>query len=77
VVAVATALEGMEFESMWGTTVYMRPEDHQAIQDVHITAHTNDNVTFDFDRSGFGQVVESTVDMASADIPTTCEMKRP
>ncbi len=77
VVAVANALEGMEFDSLWGTKLYMRPQDHQMIQNVHIMAHTDEGVTFDYDRSGFGVVVESTVEMASADIPTTCEMERP
>ena len=76
-VAVAKALEGMEHESIWGGTVYMRPDDHQAIQDVHIMAHTNENITFDSDNSGYGLYVESSVAMASADSATTCEMKRP
>jgi len=77
VVKVATALEGMEYDSMFGTKVKMRATDHQAIQDVHILAHTDENVTFDYDNSGFGTVVESTVKMASANIATTCKMKRP
>ncbi len=76
-VAVANALEGMEHDSIWGTKVKMRAEDHQAIQDVHILAHTDDGVTFDFDNSGYGLVAENTVKMASADIPTTCKMDRP
>jgi branched-chain amino acid transport system substrate-binding protein len=57
--------------------VYMRPQDHQAIQNVHILAHTDEGVTHDFDNSGYGLVVESTVEMASADAPTTCNMERP
>ena len=76
-VAIGKALEGMEHDSIWGTKVYMRPEDHQAIQNVHIQAHTDEGVTHDFDNSGYGVVVESTVEMASADIPTTCKMDRP
>ena len=40
-VAIGKALEGMEHESIWGTTVLMRAQDHQAIQNVHIQAHTN------------------------------------
>ena len=71
------ALEGMEHDSLWGTKVYMRPQDHQAIQNVHIQAHTDDGVAHDYDNSGFGIVVESTVEMASADAPTTCNMVRP
>ncbi len=76
VVAVANALEGMEHESIWGGTVRIRPEDHQAIQDVHVGVHTSD-VTHDFDNSGFGIKREVSVANASAEIPTTCKMKRP
>jgi len=77
VVAVAHALEGMEFDGLWGSKIIMRKVDHQAIQDVHIVAHTDEGVTFDYDNSGFGLVVESTVKLAGLDSPTTCEMKRP
>ncbi|TYO84647.1 branched-chain amino acid ABC transporter substrate-binding protein [Oceanicella actignis] len=77
VVAVGKALEGMEHDSLWGGKLFMRPQDHQLIQDVHILVHTNEGVTFDFDNSGYGLVVESTVKMASMDAPTTCKMKRP
>jgi len=77
VVAVGKALEGMEIDSLWGGKIQMRPQDHQAIQDVHVFAHTNEGVQFDYDNSGYGMVVESTVEMASADSPTTCKMKRP
>lgn len=77
VVAVASKLEGMEYDSMWGGKLFMRPQDHQIIQDMHVGVHTNDNLDFDYDQSGFGVVTESTVEMASMDSPTTCEMKRP
>ncbi|MDU8928699.1 branched-chain amino acid ABC transporter substrate-binding protein [Alisedimentitalea sp. MJ-SS2] len=77
VVAIATALEGMEHDSIWGTKVKIRESDHQAIQNVHILAHTDQGVTHDMDNSGFGLVAEKTVTMASADIETTCKMKRP
>ena len=77
VVAVGEALEGMEHESMWGGTLFMRPEDHQLIQDVLITVHTNDGVTYDLDNSGYGQVTEHRIEMAGMDNPTTCEMRRP
>ena len=77
VVAVGEALEGMEHESMWGGTLFMRPEDHQLIQDVLITVHTNDGVTYDLDNSGYGQVTEHRIEMAGMDSPTTCEMRRP
>lgn len=77
VVAVATQLEGMEYDSMWGGKLFMRPQDHQIIQDLDVGVHTDENIDFDYDQSGFGIVVESTVVMASMDSPTTCEMKRP
>ncbi|GAA6177177.1 branched-chain amino acid ABC transporter substrate-binding protein [Sulfitobacter pacificus] len=77
VVAVAKQLEGMEYESMWGGKVFMRPQDHQAIQDMHVAVHTDENIDFDYDLSGYGVLTESTVEMASMDSPTTCEMKRP
>ena len=74
---IAMALEGMEYENMWGGKVTMRADDHQLIQDVHIHAHTDEGLTFDFDNSGYGLLVESTVKDASADAPTTCKMERP
>ena len=77
VVAVASKLEGMEYDSMWGGKLFMRPQDHQIIQDMHVGVHTNDNLDFDYDQSGYGVVTESPVEMASMDSPTTCEMKRP
>ena len=77
VVAIANALEGMEHDSIWGGSIYMRPEDHQAIQNVHIMAHTDEGITHDSDNSGYGLVVESTVDMAALDGATSCKMKRP
>ena len=77
VVAVASALEGMEYESMWGGKLFMRPQDHQLIQDMHIAVHTDENIDFDYDNSGYGVLTESTIEMASMDAPTTCEMKRP
>ncbi|NRB33737.1 MAG: branched-chain amino acid ABC transporter substrate-binding protein [Rhodobacteraceae bacterium] len=77
VVAIANALEGMEHDNLWGGKVFMRPQDHQLIQDVHINVHTDDGVSFDYDNSGYGVVVENTVPMAAMDSPTTCKMRRP
>ena len=77
VVAVAKALEGMTFDSkLLNTKVYMRPQDHQAIQNLHIGDHSPD-VEFDMDNSGYGMKIFKTVEMASMDSPTTCKMKRP
>jgi branched-chain amino acid transport system substrate-binding protein len=84
VVKIAQALEGMEFDSIWGSKLMMRPQDHQIIQDVHIFVHTDEGIypgsgphVFDMDNSGYGLVVEKTVKMASADIATSCKMERP
>jgi len=77
VVPVAKQLESMTHKNLWGGETYMRPQDHQLIQDVHILVQSKDGVTFDFDNSGYGMVVEDTVKMASADSPTTCKMERP
>ncbi|MBD0864683.1 MAG: branched-chain amino acid ABC transporter substrate-binding protein [Rhodobacteraceae bacterium] len=77
VVAVANALEGMEHDSLWGGELYMRPADHQLIQNIHIMAHTDEGVDIDYDNSGYGLVVESTVEMAAMDSDTTCKMRRP
>jgi branched-chain amino acid transport system substrate-binding protein len=79
VVKVATALEGMHFtDSLWSTEdMYMRPQDHQVIQDIHIFGHQPVAAPYDMDNSGYGLKVQYTVKDASADIATTCDMKRP
>tara|TARA_R110002110_G_scaffold136320_4_gene321056 strand:+ start:5767 stop:7011 length:1245 start_codon:yes stop_codon:yes gene_type:complete len=77
VVKVAYELEGMEYDSIWGSKVVMRENDHQAIQDIHIQAHTDEGITFPYDNSDFGVLVIKTISMASADSASTCEMKRP
>lgn len=77
VVAIADKLSGMEYDSMWGGKLFMRPQDHQIIQNMNVGVHTDENIEFDYDNSGFGVLTESTVEMASMDAPTTCQMKRP
>ncbi|MEO9821717.1 MAG: branched-chain amino acid ABC transporter substrate-binding protein [Paracoccaceae bacterium] len=77
VVKIGYALEGMEHESLWGGKILMRENDHQLIQDVHIHAHSNEGVTFDYDNSGYGLVVDSTVKLAAMDSPSSCKMRRP
>jgi branched-chain amino acid transport system substrate-binding protein len=76
-VEVARALEGMEHKSILGGKLYMRPEDHQMIQDVHISVHTKKDIVIDADNSGYGLLTESTVTAAGKDSPTTCQMERP
>ncbi|MGI9508490.1 MAG: branched-chain amino acid ABC transporter substrate-binding protein [Geminicoccaceae bacterium] len=76
-VKVALALEGMEHEGPFGGKLYMRPDDHQIIQDIHISVHTKDGIEVDGDNSGYGLRAESTVEMAGMDNETTCQMERP
>ena len=77
VVKIAYELEGMEYDSIWGTKVMMRESDHQAIQNVHILEHTDEDITFAYDNSPYGVSVIKTVEMAAANSPTSCEMRRP
>ncbi len=74
---VALALEGMEHDSLWGGRVWMRPADHQAIQDIHVQVHTDEGITFPLDNSKWGLRTVATVKMAGKDSPTTCRMRRP
>jgi len=77
VVKVAYALEGMTHDSIWGGKVYMRPQDHQAIQNVDIMKDTDKGITFTLDNSKWGLLRTNMIKMASANSPTTCQMKRP
>lgn len=76
-VKVASALEGMEYDSIMGGKVIMRAKDHQAIQDIYIAVHTKKGVVIDADNSGYGLVTESKVPMAGLNSATSCKMKRP
>ena len=76
VVEVAKALEGMETDNFWGGKIKMRAEDHQAIQDVYVMEQAS-GLKHLLDNSDYGLETAVKVEMASADIPTTCEMERP
>jgi len=73
---VAAALEGMTYKTYWGDTVTMRASDHQLQMPVRIFVHTNKNIEFDLDNSGYGLLTESTVTAEKASTPTTCKMQR-
>ncbi|MFK7943027.1 MAG: ABC transporter substrate-binding protein, partial [Paracoccaceae bacterium] len=77
VVKVAAAMEGMEHDSLWGGKVVMRAKDHQAIQNIYVMAHSDENITHDLDNSGYGLLREAVVEQAGLDSPTTCQMQRP
>jgi branched-chain amino acid transport system substrate-binding protein len=74
---VAAALEGAEFTNLSGDRIVMRRDDHQLLMPVYISVHTNKNITFDFDNSGFGLLLENKVEANQVTQPTTCKMQRP
>jgi branched-chain amino acid transport system substrate-binding protein len=74
---VAAALEGMEWTTLGGDQVVMRREDHQLQMPVYISVHTNKNITYDFDNSGFGLSLENKIERDKAAQPAACKMDRP
>jgi branched-chain amino acid transport system substrate-binding protein len=74
---VAAALEGLEYTTINGDRVVMRKDDHQLLMPIYISVHSDKNIVFDFDNSGFGLVNESTVEREKATLPATCKMQRP
>ncbi len=74
---IALALEDMRFTSMSGEEVWMRGDDHQIFQALHILAHTNEGVEFDIDNSGFGLVRKLRVPAEETVVASNCEMTRP
>lgn len=75
--AVAHALEGMEFTSIGGERLMMRAQDHQLFQPIQISVHTNEQIEFDGDNSSFGLLTEVSVPLENTLLPTSCEMRRP
>ena len=74
---VAMALEGLEHTTLDGDKLTMRGSDHQLQMPLNISVHTNENIKWDYDKSGFGTYVESTISAEDASLPTTCKMVRP
>lgn len=74
---VAAALEGMEWTNSSGDRILMRRDDHQLLMPIYISVHTNKSITFDFDNSGFGLLLENKIEMDKVTLPTTCKMQRP
>ena len=74
---VAAALEGAEFTTLGGDQVVMRREDHQLQMPIYISVHTNKNIKYDLDASGFGLFLESKIERDKATQPSTCKMQRP
>jgi branched-chain amino acid transport system substrate-binding protein len=74
---VALALEDMRFTTLSGEEIWMRGSDHQIFQSLHISVHTDENVEFDADNSGFGLFSEYHVDKEDTILDSSCKMDRP
>jgi len=74
---VAQALEGMEFTTLGGDQVIMRREDHQLQMPIFISVHTNKNIKYDLDASGYGLSLENKIERDKVTQPSTCKMQRP
>lgn len=74
---IALALEDMRFTTLSGEEAWMRADDHQIFQDLHLSVHTDEGVEFDADNSGFGLFSEYHVPAEQTIRPTSCQMDRP
>ena len=75
---IATALEDMRYTTMSGADVWMRGDDHQIFQSLHISVHTDEGVEFDADNSGFGLRTIYSVPTGETIVPVNnCRMRRP
>jgi len=74
---IALALEDMRFTTLSGEEIWMRGEDHQIFQSLHISVHTDEGIEFDADNSGFGLFSEYHVPTEETIVPTSCRMSRP
>ena len=75
--AVARALEGMEFTAINGDKLMMRPDDHQLIQPIQISVHTDEDIEFDGDNSGYGLKTVTSIPAEDTVMETSCQMDRP
>ncbi len=76
-VKVAKAMEGMEITTLYGVKMKMRADDHQMLLPLNITVHTNEDIKWDFDKSGWGTHVTATIPAEKVTLPTSCKMDRP
>ena len=76
-VAVAMQLENMEITSITGDRIFMRADDHQLFQPIQISVHTNEDISFDADNSGYGLRTEVSVPLENTMVDHSCKMVRP
>ena len=77
-IAIAKALEGMKFEVIAGGEGFMRADDHQFFQPMHISVFGPEgNKPFDEEGTGWGWTPLAKVPVADTMVGTTCKMQRP
>jgi len=74
---LALALEDMRYTTLTNDPAWMRPDDHQLIQSLHISVHTDEDIMFDADNSGFGLRTIHTVAPDDTIMEHSCRMRRP
>lgn len=75
--AVALALEDSRLTTMTGEQIWMRPQDHQLFAPLHVSVHTDEDIEFDLDRSGYGLRTVHTAPLEATLTPSSCQMQRP
>lgn len=77
--AVARALEDMRFASDMGE-VWMRKADHQLQQPLYVSTFAKVNgkdIKYDLENTGVGTRTVQAISAKDAELPSTCQMKRP
>lgn len=74
---IALALEDMRFTTLSGEEIWMRGDDHQIFQSLHISVHTDEGIEFDADNSGYGLFSEYHVPAEETIVESSCQMRRP
>lgn len=74
---IAVAMEDIRITTLGGEEIWMRGADHQIMQALHISKHTDKDIDFDADNSGFGLYTIYSEPMEKTIPPVNCEMQRP
>jgi branched-chain amino acid transport system substrate-binding protein len=74
---IALALEDMRFMTLSDEEIWMRGDDHQIFQSLHLSVQTDEEIEFDADNSGFGLFSFFHVPAEETIVETSCQMRRP
>lgn len=74
---IALAMEDLRITTLSDEEIWMRGADHQIMQSLHISKHTNVGIDFDADNSGYGLQTIYSESMEQTIPPVNCEMQRP